>query len=146
MSAGQDTENRTVSVVIADDSYVMREFLTTILSGADDIDVLAVCVNGKELMSAVESWTPDVVVTDIRMPPSGTDEGIQIAQQLRETHPEIGVVVLSQFTDPVYGLALLDDGSDGRLTGNCSDLSTGDCPCEPRRAASNAWRVEPSSP
>jgi DNA-binding NarL/FixJ family response regulator len=105
---------RTVSVVIADDSYVMREFLTTVLSAAEDIDLLAVCVNGKELMSAVESWAPDVVVTDIRMPPSGTEEGIRLAAELREVHPEMGVVVLSQYAEPAYALALLDGGSARR--------------------------------
>jgi DNA-binding NarL/FixJ family response regulator len=61
-----------------------------------------------------EQERPDVVVTDIRMPPSETDEGIRLASELRDRHPEIGVVVLSQFADPVYALALLEQGSDGR--------------------------------
>jgi DNA-binding NarL/FixJ family response regulator len=66
------------------------------------------------LVRAIEEEEPDVVVTDIRMPPTGTDEGIQVARELRTTHPEIGVVVLSQFADPEYVLALLESGSGGR--------------------------------
>jgi DNA-binding NarL/FixJ family response regulator len=63
---------------------------------------------------AVDTWDPDVLVTDIRMPPSNTDEGLRIAAAVRLTHPDMGVVVLSQFAEPSYGLALLADGSDGR--------------------------------
>ena len=109
-----DTEVGAVSVVIADDSYVMREFLAAALSTADGIELQAVCVNGKELESAIEHWTPDVVVTDIRMPPSSSDEGIRIAAGLRDTHPDMGVVVLSQHAEPAYALALLDGGSARR--------------------------------
>jgi DNA-binding NarL/FixJ family response regulator len=78
------------------------------------IEIVATCEDGRELLSAVEAERPDVVLTDIRMPPSGDDEGIRIANRLRETHPEIGVVVVSQYADPRYGLALLAEGSDGR--------------------------------
>jgi DNA-binding NarL/FixJ family response regulator len=105
---------RPIRVALADDSFLVREAITHLLADEPKVAVVAVCADLQTLMYAVEEEQPDVVVTDIRMPPSGTDEGIRIAQQLRETHPEIGVVVLSQFTDPVYGLALLDDGSDGR--------------------------------
>src|SRR4051794_21417592 len=72
------------------------------------------CEDVDSLLEAVESARPDVVVTDIRMPPTNTDEGIRAAAQLRETHPEIGIVVLSQYDDPAYALALLESGSEGR--------------------------------
>ena len=75
---------------------------------------MATCGDRNALVRAIDAEHPDVVLTDIRMPPSGTDEGLQVANTLRQTHPEIGVVVLSQFAEPRYGLALLDGGSDGR--------------------------------
>src|SRR5438105_13110624 len=65
-------------------------------------------------MKAVEELTPQVVVTDIRMPPTSTDEGIQASEQLRESHPEVGVVVLSQYAEPEYALMLLEKGAAGR--------------------------------
>src|SRR5690349_20223825 len=101
-------------VVLADDSYLVREALEHVLAAADGIDVVATCGDLPSLREAIESELPDVVVTDIRMPPSETDEGLQVAVELRETHPEIGVVVLSQYADPSYSLALLDGGSDRR--------------------------------
>jgi DNA-binding NarL/FixJ family response regulator len=75
---------------------------------------VATCSDRDTLFASVESERPDVVVTDIRMPPGSSDEGLQVAERLRDTHPEIGVVVLSQYSDPRYGLRLLDRGSDGR--------------------------------
>ena len=78
------------------------------------MELVAHCKDGTELAEVVEAELPDVVVTDIRMPPSGDDEGIVFANRLRETHPEIGVVVVSQYADPRYGVALLKGGSDGR--------------------------------
>jgi DNA-binding NarL/FixJ family response regulator len=85
-----------IQVVIAEDSYVIREFLTATLSAAPEVELVAVCTNGKELQTAIATWDPDVVLTDIRMPPSGADEGVRIARSLRDTHPDVGVVVLSQ--------------------------------------------------
>ena len=76
-----------IRVVIAEDSYVIREFLTTTLSAAAEVELVAVCTNGKELATAIDTWDPDVVLTDIRMPPSGADEGVRIAARLRETTP-----------------------------------------------------------
>ena len=66
------------------------------------------------LLSEIDAREPDVVVTDVRMPPTSTDEGIEVAARLRETHPRIGVVILSQYSDPSYALRLFDSGSDGR--------------------------------
>ena len=101
-------------VVIADDSYLVREALGHLLATDPRVDLVATCEDGTQLAATVEALLPDVVVTDIRMPPSGDDEGIVFANRLRETHPEIGVVVVSQYADPRYGLALLDQGSDRR--------------------------------
>ncbi len=88
--------------------------------------MIAACADLDELLAAVEADPPDVVLTDIRMPPTGTDEGIRAAQTLRETHPEIGVVVLSQYIEPGYALTLLGQGSGGRaylLKERVSDLA-----------------------
>jgi DNA-binding NarL/FixJ family response regulator len=103
-----------IRVVIADDSYLVREALGHVLAEADGIDLVASCSDRGTLGSAIASEQPDVVVTDIRMPPSQSDEGLQIAAELRQSHPDIGVVVLSQYADPGYGLALIAGGSDRR--------------------------------
>jgi DNA-binding NarL/FixJ family response regulator len=101
-------------VVLAEDNYIAREGIGQLLGMLPGVEVLAVCSDLDSLLAAVETEHPDVVVTDIRMPPSGTDEGIRAAATLRETHPEIGVVILSQHDDPAYALALLESGSEGR--------------------------------
>jgi DNA-binding NarL/FixJ family response regulator len=103
-----------IRVVLADDSYLVLQALAHVLDGANEIEVVAACGERDALLRAVERERPHVVVTDIRMPPTATDEGLQVASGLRRTHPEIGVVVLSQFADPGYGVALLEDGSDRR--------------------------------
>ena len=103
-----------IRVAVADDSYLVREALTHVLDAASGVEVIAACGDLDSLQRVIDADLPDVVVTDIRMPPSDTDEGLQVAARLRRTHPGIGVVVLSQYADPQYGLALLDDGSDGR--------------------------------
>ena len=103
-----------IHVVIAEDSYVIREFLTATLSAAPEVELVAVCTNGKELQTAIATWDPDVVLTDIRMPPSGADEGVRIARSLRDTHPDVGVVVLSQYAEPAYAIRLLEHGTGGR--------------------------------
>ncbi len=104
----------TIRVVLAEDNFLLREGISRLLGTASDIDVVGVCGDYDELLRAADDLTPDVVVTDIRMPPTGTDEGIRAATQLRTSHPEIGVVVLSQFASPTYALALFDGGSDRR--------------------------------
>jgi DNA-binding NarL/FixJ family response regulator len=103
-----------IRVVIAEDTYLVREALEQILSSLKGIDVARSCTDRDSLVAAIEEELPDVVLTDIRMPPTGTNEGIEVARELRTTHPEIGVVVLSQFADPGYVLALLEAGSAGR--------------------------------
>ena len=109
-----DARSVAIRVVLAEDSYIVREGLEQVLARAPGVEVVATCVDLDSLLAAVESERPDVVVTDIRMPPTETDEGIRAAAALRETRPEVGVVVLSQHDDPAYALALLESGSEGR--------------------------------
>ncbi len=111
--AGEEA-SRPIRVIVAEDSYVIREFLTAVLSASPSVELVAVCTNGKELQKAIDTWVPDVVVTDIRMPPSGAEEGVRIARRLRETRPEVGVVVLSQYAEPAYAISLLEQGTGGR--------------------------------
>ena len=92
----------------------MREGLEQVLARQPDLEVVGSYADLPSLLEAIEAIRPDVVLTDIRMPPSQSDEGIRVAELLRETHPEVGVVVLSQYAEPIYALALLEPGSDGR--------------------------------
>jgi DNA-binding NarL/FixJ family response regulator len=101
-------------VVLADDAYLAREAVAHVLATADDVEVVAVCADRDSLLAAIAAERPDVVVTDIRMPPDEDAEGIRVAQGLRRSHPEIGVVVLSQYAEPRYALDLLAGGSRGR--------------------------------
>ncbi len=103
-----------VRVGVADDSFLIREALARLLGDADEIDLVAVCEDGEELAAAIDTCHPEVVLVDIRMPPTMTDEGIRLAATLRRTHPEVGVVAMSAHSDPAYALALLEDGSEGR--------------------------------
>jgi DNA-binding NarL/FixJ family response regulator len=102
-----------VRVVVADDSLLVREGLERVLAQAG-IEVAASCGDLPSLLAAIERERPDVVLTDIRMPPTHSDEGIQVAARLRESDPSTGVVVLSQYAEPSYALALLSSGSDRR--------------------------------
>jgi DNA-binding NarL/FixJ family response regulator len=104
----------TIRVVLAEDHYLVREGLRRLLETEPEIEVAAACDDLDSLLAAVDAERPDVVVTDIRMPPHGVDEGIQAASRLRETHPGVGVVVLSQYGEPGYALALLEAGTAGR--------------------------------
>jgi DNA-binding NarL/FixJ family response regulator len=103
-----------IRVVLAEDNYIVREGLREILAAHERIEVVATCEDLDSLLAAVESERPDVVITDIRMPPTSTDEGIRAASELRASHPDVGIVVLSQHDDPAYVLALLESGSAGR--------------------------------
>ena len=103
-----------IKLVLAEDQYLVREGLRRLLEAQEDLEIAAVCEDLDSLLAAVEEKGPDVVVTDIRMPPESTDEGIRAAARLRDTHPEVGVVVLSQYATPAYVLALLEGGSEGR--------------------------------
>ena len=103
-----------IRVVVAEDAYLVREGIRRLLEPEPDIEVAAACEDLPSLLAAIDSEEPDVVLTDIRMPPTSRDEGIQVADRLRETSPETGVVVLSQFAAPEYALALLEKGADRR--------------------------------
>jgi DNA-binding NarL/FixJ family response regulator len=103
-----------IRVLVAEDNYLVREGVTRLLATQDAVEVVGACEDLDGLLAAVAADPPDVVLTDIRMPPTGTDEGVRAANELRSSHPDVGVVVLSQFVEPGYALALLEDGSEGR--------------------------------
>jgi DNA-binding NarL/FixJ family response regulator len=107
-------ERMPVAIALADDSLIVREGVAQILAAEPEMEVVASCGDLPSLLAAVDAERPDVVVTDIRMPPTSTDEGIRVATLLRDEHPEIGVVVLSNYAEPAYALALLQSGSEGR--------------------------------
>jgi DNA-binding NarL/FixJ family response regulator len=114
--------------VIAEDSFVVREGLTQLLESDPRIEVVGVCGDRVSLDAAIEKELPEVVLTDIRMPPRRHGEGIDVAAELRETHPEIGVVILSQYSEPRFALELFESGSEQRAyllkerLGNREDL------------------------
>jgi len=103
-----------VRIVLGDDSYLAREGIVRALEGAEDIELVRACGDLGSLRAAIEELEPDVVLTDVRMPPTNTDEGIRLAAELRSSHPELGVVVLSQQAEPLYAMALFEGGSDRR--------------------------------
>ena len=104
----------TLRVVLAEDSLLAREGVTRVLERTDDIELVATCSDAATLRATIDELHPDVVLTDIRMPPDETDEGIRVAGELRTSHPEVGVVVLSQYAEPAYAVALFEAGSNGR--------------------------------
>ena len=106
--------SRQIRVAAAENSYVIREFLADALSWASQTELVALCCDGAELECAIATWHPDVVVTDVRMPPAPGNEGIRVAARLREAAPQAGVVVLSQEADPACALALFERGSRRR--------------------------------
>jgi DNA-binding NarL/FixJ family response regulator len=101
-----------VRVVIAEDSVLLREGLARLLEDAG-FDVVAQTGSAQDLMLKVRSYSPEVVIVDIRMPPTHTDEGLRAAQEIREAHPEVGVLVLSQYVEPGYALDLLAESAEG---------------------------------
>jgi len=103
-----------IRLVLAEDNLLVREGIRRLLETQPEVEVVAACADLDSLLAAVETERPDVVLTDVRMPPGGADEGIQAAVRLRETNTDVGVVVLSQFAEPRYALALLEGGSAGR--------------------------------
>jgi DNA-binding NarL/FixJ family response regulator len=101
-------------IVLGEDSYLAREGIMRALEELEGVDVVATCTDLDDLRTTIEAVAPDVVLTDIRMPPTSTDEGIRLAGELRESHPDIGVVVLSQHAEPLYAVSLFEGGSDRR--------------------------------
>jgi DNA-binding NarL/FixJ family response regulator len=107
-------ESMAIRVIVAEDSFLVREGLEQLLESSSTVEVVASCGELDSLLEAIDRERPDVVLTDIRMPPTRTDEGIRVASRLRETHPQTGVIILSQYSEPDYVLELLELGSDGR--------------------------------
>ncbi len=107
------SEAMTVRVVFADDNYLVRQGVAGVLAEADEVELLDSVADLPALLAAVETHRPDAVLTDIRMPPSFTTEGIDAAKKIRQDFPETGVVVLSQFVEEDYAFELLSDGVAG---------------------------------
>ena len=103
-----------IKVLLAEDSALLRQGLERLLAADDGIELVGSVGDLPSLQKAVQELAPDVVVSDIRMPPTKTDEGIQMAAQLRAERPEVGVVLLSQHADATFALRLLEGGSGGR--------------------------------
>ena len=102
-----------IRVVFAEDNYLVREGTAALLATSDEVELVGTATDRDGLLAAVETLTPDAVLTDIRMPPSHSREGIEAALQIRREHPDIGVVVLSQFVESGYAYDLLKDGAEG---------------------------------
>jgi len=104
----------TVRIVLAEDNFLIREGVRRLLAGRPEIEILAACSDLPEALAAIDVHRPDVVLADIRMPPTFTDEGIQIATWCRARHPEAGVLLLSQYSEPGYVKLLLEQGTERR--------------------------------
>jgi len=103
-----------VRVALAEDNVLLREGVSRLVAANEDFELVGVASDLPQLLALVSENAPDVVITDIRMPPTGTDEGIRAADWIHENHPRVGVVVLSQYSAPKYAVALLEHGSAGR--------------------------------
>ena len=103
-----------VRVALADDSFLAREALTGMLAEMPDVELVAACCDADELRAAFDAARPDIVITELPLPPSMTDEGLRLAAELRDSHPETAVIALSDECDPAYALALLEWGADRR--------------------------------
>lgn len=104
----------TLRIVIAEDDFLVRQGIERAIDGQTDLEVVASCGSFDEALGSIGRHGPDVVITDIRMPPTMSDEGIRLAAEVSTRWPDVGVVVLSQYDEPEYVLALLDGGTDGR--------------------------------
>src|SRR4051812_10859836 len=134
-----------IKVVVAEDNYLVRQALVQVLETESALELVSVAEDIDSLIGAIEQERPDVVLTDVFMPPFDGADGIHVAAQLRESHPEIGVVILSQYAEPSYAVELLESGSGGRAyllkerVGNRADLvaaiqavATGDSVIDPK--------------
>ena len=99
-------------VVLAEDSVLLREGVARLLED-QGFDIVAQTGTADDLMLKVRSYSPNVVIVDIRMPPTHTDEGLRAAQEIRGTYPEVGVLVLSQYVEPTYAMELLSESAEG---------------------------------
>ena len=114
MESQHDGRPVSVRVIIGEDDYLVRQGIERALANRDDIEVVASYDGYDALVDGVERHDPDVVMTDVRMPPTMSDEGIRLAAHLAATRPHVGVVVLSQYDEPEYVLALLEHGAERR--------------------------------
>jgi DNA-binding NarL/FixJ family response regulator len=122
-----------IRVVLAEDNLLIREGVRRLLEAQEDVELAVSCGDFDALLAAVEAERPDVVITDIRMPPTGTDEGIRAADRLRTSHPETGVLVLSQYDDAEYALALLERVSrPDQLVAAIREVAQGGSVIDPR--------------
>lgn len=103
-----------ISIVIAEDSLLMRDSVSGALSTAPDVTVVGVGEDYDSAVELVQKHRPTILITDVRMPPTSTDEGIRLAQWMRTAHPEVGVIVLSNYAEPSYAAGLLEGGTAGR--------------------------------
>ncbi len=103
-----------VRIVLAEDSFLVREGVRRMLSGSDRLEIVAACSDYDEALAAVSEHRPDVVLTDIRMPPTHTDEGLRLAAHCRTAQPRVGVLLLSQYVEASYVQVLLDQGTERR--------------------------------
>jgi DNA-binding NarL/FixJ family response regulator len=103
-----------IRVVLADDSRLVRDVLAEVLNRSSEIDLVALADDEPTLLAAIEAFLPDVVVTDVRMPPTATDEGVRVAEFLATAHPDIGVVILTQYYDPLWLTRVFDRGRENR--------------------------------
>jgi DNA-binding NarL/FixJ family response regulator len=109
-----DGQRRQLKVLAADDSFLMREALERMLASSPGVKLVGTYPDGDSLLAAVEQHRPDVVITDMRMPPSGDQEGLRVSARLRAEHPDIAVVILTQYDEPRYGRAMVNDGAARR--------------------------------
>ncbi len=114
MSDVQSPVRAPIRVVVGEDNMLARAGIVHVLEEIEDVQLVGVRTDLAGVLDAVDRLRPDAVVTDIRMPPTATDEGIRLARELRTSHPGVGVVVLSQHADPAYALLLFEEGSSGR--------------------------------
>ena len=104
----------TIRLVLAEDNFLVREGVARMIAATDDMQVLASCEDLPSAISTIDELVPDVVLTDIRMPPTHNDEGVRVAKHCRDKHPQIGVLLLSQYAEPGYIKQLLTQGTVGR--------------------------------
>src|SRR5262249_31740872 len=129
----------TIRVALAEDNVLLREGVSRLVSAHPDFELVGTASDLPELLDVIERCEPDVVITDIRMPPTGRDEGIQAAAWLREHRPQVGVVVLSQYTAPGYAVALLEHGSAGRAHLLKERVASLDGPVRRLHAGARSW-------
>ena len=135
-SVPPERASRPLRLVIADDHVLLRRGVVSMLE-AQGFDVVAQAGDADELLRKVGAHRPDVAIVDIRMPPTNTDDGLRAAVEIRQAHPDVGVLVLSQYIEADYALELI--GEDARASGTCS--RTASPTSRSSRARSGAWRT-----